>query len=353
MNIHPIKPRLLSLICLFFLFSCSNKEEVYIPSEYTCLMINQGNYSQSNGSLTILTKQGQIENQVYEKVNTWKIGAIIESATFYKNITLLMCSSEDKVEFIDKNDFKILSSPVTGMGIPRYCAAYNEAAYVTCVNNWTNPDGKVCKIDLETKKLVKKIPTGGTPEDIKEVDGLLYVAIDNGLIIINPDTDEIIERIVINENVFAKYIVQDHDNNLWISFISETKTGVAAFNLQTRKFSEFYPLDKMALPGNIDITPDGKTLLYLYAPDIVGGANPDVRTAVYSFDLNSHTVSSSPLFKCVGMYGFNVNPANGDIYTANVSGFTTNSITFRYDAEGNLLNEGWLTGTGTCRFYFP
>jgi hypothetical protein len=341
------------VLCISCLFACGEKEEEYIPLEYSCLMINQGNYSQSNGSLTILTKQGKIENHVYEKANSWKIGAIIESAAFHKNMILLMCSSEDKIEFVDKDNFKILSAPVTGIGIPRYCAVYNDAAYITCVNNWNNPEGNVCKINLASKTLEKVIRTGGEPEGIREVNGLLYVAVGKGLVVIDPDTDEIVETIHIQENVTAKHIVEDQNSNLWVSFISENLTGIAAFDLQQKSFSPFIPLNHMALAGNIDITPDGKEILYLYAPEVVGAAAPDVKTAIFSFDIMSGAVQPLPVVSCVGMYGFNINPANGDIYTANISGFTANSITYRFDKYGNSLNEGWLTGTGTCRFYFP
>ena len=345
---------LLVIFCAFTFFSCDKKEE-YTPSDYTCLIVNQGNYTSSNGSLSILKPDGTVEQEVYAKANGWKLASIVESATLYRNMLILMCSNEDKVEIIDSKTFKIIFEPVRGIGIPRYCAAYKNGAYITCTDSWDpNANGQVCKIDLTNKVLVKKISMNGIPEGIKELNGFIYVATGNGITIINPDTDEIVRQIEIPEKgVTAKHLIVDYEGVLWVSFTSVGKTGIASFNIHTNEFSSFIPLENMDMWGNIDVTPDGKNLLYLYATEIVGAQSPEAETAIYSFNITTRTRHANPLIRGVGFYGFNVDPSNGNIYTANVNGFVTNSVMYIYNASGVKINDGLITGVGSCRFVFP
>jgi DNA-binding beta-propeller fold protein YncE len=315
--------------------------------------VNQGNYSSSNGSLSILKPDGTVEQEVYTKANGGKLASIIESVTLHGDMLLLMCSNADKVEIIDSKTFKVVGKPINGIGIPRYCAVYKNSVYVTCTDSWDpNASGQVCKIDLATKMVIKKINVNGIPEGIKELNGLLYIAAGDGVTIIDPNTDEIVQQIKISEQgVAAKQLRVDYEGKLWVSFTSIGKTGIASLNVQTNEFSSFIPLENMDLWGSIDMTPDGKKLLYLYAAEVVGAQSPDAETSIYSFDIK--TLQANHLIRGAGFYGFNVNPSNGDIYTANVNGFITNSVMYIYDASGEKINDGLVTGVGSCRFIFP
>ena len=345
----------LIIFSLLAFFSCDKKEEYVPPTDYTCIIVNQGNYTSSNGSLSVLRSDGSVEQEVYTKANGEKLASIIESVTLHRDMLILMCSNADKVEFIDSKTFKVVCKPVTGIGIPRYCAIYKNSAYITCTDSWNpNTNGQVCKIDLTSKTPVKRISVEGIPEGIKELNGLLYVAAGDGVTVINPDTDEILRKVKITESgVSAKQLRADYEGRLWVSFTSDGKTGIASLDVSTNGFSPFIPLENMDLWGTIDITPDGKNLLYLYAAGVVGAQKPDAETAIYSLALTTNTPQANPLIRGVGFYGFNVNPSNGDIYTANVNGFITNSVMYIYDASGRKMNDGLITGVGSCRFVFP
>jgi len=342
------------VILSLLIFSACNKPEEYTAPAYTCIIVNQGNLSESNGSLSLLRMDGAIEQEVYTKVNNgWKLASMIESVTLHRELLIVMCNSADKVEILNNKTFEAVCT-IKEIGIPRYCAVSQNNAYVT---SWDSPNpndgGQVCKIDLATKTVVKKIRLSKLPEGIKELNGLLYVASGNGVTVINPDTDEIVRQIELSEKgVTAKHLTVDYEGKLWVSFTeTDGKTGIASLNTQTNEFSPFIPLENMDMWGNINVTPDGKKLLYLYADGVVGAQNLEAETAIYSFDIETNT--QNLLFKGTGFYGFNVNPSNGDIYTANVNGFITNSMMYIYNASGEKINNGLTAGVGTCRFVFP
>jgi len=345
------------IFCLLIFSTCDPKEKEYIAPDYTCIIVNQGNYTSANGSLSLLRKDGGIEQEVYTKANNgWKLASIIESVTLHQNMLIVMCNNADKIEIIDSKTFKVLCEPIREIGwIPRYCAVYNNGAYVTYTDSWSpDANGQVRKIDLTTKTMVKKINVNGIPEGIKELNGLLYVAVGNGVTVIDPNTDEIVRQIEIPETgVTAKHLVVDFEGKLWVSFTGNGKTGIASLNVQTNEFSSFIQLENMDMWGNIDVTPEGRNLLYLYVDGVVGAQNLEAETAIYSFDILTNTLQTNPLVKGVGFYGFNIDPSNGNIYTANVNGFITNSMMYIYNASGEKINDGLITGVGTCRFVFP
>ncbi len=339
------------ILCLFIFFACNEKDE-FTPTDYTCIIVNQGNLSSSNGSLSVLKPDGTIEQEVYTKANGWKLASIIESVTLYRDMLILMCSNEDKVEIIDSKTFKAVCEPIRGIGIPRYCAVFENNAYITCTDSW-NPSasGRVCKIDLTEKTVTAKISVSSIPEGIKEQNGLLYVAVGDGVTVFDPNKNKIIQEIKIAETgVAAKHLVTDYEGKLWVSFTGTEKTGIAALN--DNEFSPFIPLKNMDMWGTIDITPNGKNLLYLRADGVVGAQNMEAETAICSFDIETNTLQSNALITGVGFYGFNINPSNGDIYTANVNGFITNSMMYVYNAAGEKINDGVITGVGSCRFVF-
>ncbi len=85
---------------LFFLVSaiigCHTDEPT--PTEknydYTCVLVNMGNYSESNGSVALYNEHtGIVEQEVYTKANARKLGAIIDSALLHNDLLLLMCNN--------------------------------------------------------------------------------------------------------------------------------------------------------------------------------------------------------------------------------------------------------------------
>ena len=104
----------ISLILLWlalFTLGCNKEEqELQTTYDYSCLIINQGNFSEANGELSLLGANGEIKNQVYQTSNQWALASIIESAIGYKNHWILFCSNEDKIEIIDQQELKLQKS---------------------------------------------------------------------------------------------------------------------------------------------------------------------------------------------------------------------------------------------------
>lgn len=356
------------LLATCWLTACSNKDDegsdsgttLKVECSHTCFIVNMGNYSESNGSIATMRQGESISQNRFSQANGYKLRSIIESAAFGDGYVLLMCGNEDKVAILDANTYKEACTAITGIGLPRYAAIIGHYAYVTCVNpTWTDTIGHIVKIDLDSKKVVNSIKVKGNPEEIRVIDGQLYATSGYRLYQIDPTTDSIVRAICLSDpSATARYLRADASGRIWVSYTHYdaqgygTNCGIAAYTPGGQSFGQTLPLAKMSGDGIIDLSPDGNTLYYLYASEVVGGRSPEPETGIYRVDLTALSADSSALCTGHGFYGFNVDPSTGNIYTANVNGFVTNSMISIFDSKGKLLQNDLMAGVGTCRFYF-
>jgi hypothetical protein len=328
---------------------------------YTCIVVNQGNYSESNGSISLYNSAtGAVTQEVFTTANGYKLGSIIESATLHGDLILLMCNNEDKVVLLNSSTMKAVSDPITGIGIPRYAAIHGNYAYVSCWQK-KNSSGTVtvaqhvAKIDLSTKKVVGSLQTTGQPEGMLVKADTLYVASGSGMDVYNANTDVLIKHI---DSQFttadAQQLVADKNGYVWLSlgtYSTSSAGGFMCVNPSTLTIKTQVAESKLTYEGDMAVSPAKDKIYFLYSNGIVSGQTADVTTSVYSLDVSSYQVSSSPVVTGVGFYGLGVEPSTGTIYTANVNGFITNSMMYLYNTSGNKL-ASLMTGVGTCRFVF-
>lgn len=369
MNLKKILQNTLgSALVLFALAGCEKNEQEMLTSNTldvvtnsTIFVVNMGNYSESNGSISLLNYGEEVEQNIYSKCNGYPLRSIVESVTFYGNVALLMCGNEDKVEFVDRRTGKAVANAVTGIGLPRYATIVGKYAYVSCVNpTWRDTVGYITKIDMDSYTVDKRIRVKGNPEGITSIGNMVFAATANGVALIDANSDTTLGFIGLpnRPTATARYFVRDANGNLWLSFTqfdnygNGKNCGIAKLKPGDSEFADVVELNKMNGDAYIDLSPDGRTLYYMYASEVVGGQSPEAETCIYAVDLASKAVSPTPVCSGHGFYGFNVDPSTGNIYTANVNGFITNSMISIFSQNGDLLQDNLMAGVGTCRFYF-
>lgn len=359
---------LLFLTLLLTLNACKNDDTTTsndvcsVKIQGRCLMVNMGNYSESNGSICAMQTGQPVQQNLFYQANGYKLRSIIESAAFHDNLILLMCGNEDKVTILNADTYKEVCSPITGIGLPRYACFCDNYAYVTCVNpTWKDTVGFVTKINLKDYTVQGKTQVKGNPEDIINVNGRIFIASGKNLFELNPQTDSIVRQIPLPDSTHtatARYMRIDHQGRLLLSYAhydewgNGSNCGIAVFDLNQNRFVKQIGLSKMNADAYIDLSPDKQTLYYLYAENVVGGQNPEAKTSIYTIDLTTDIPADQSLCDGYGFYGLNVDTNTGNIYTANVNGFITNSMLCIYSPDGQLLQDNLMTGVGTCRFYF-
>ena len=327
---------------------------------YSTLIVNQGNYSEANGSLSIIDNDGNITNQVYKTANGYALGSIIESAVDCsdKGYWALMCNNEDKVEFVDKKTFQSVLT-VKDISIPRYGAYVNSTLYVTS-GDYNATENVLFAIDVKTGEKDTVAVVEGVPEGIVYNGSKLWMAAskydnstwsyyDPAVYCINP-SKKTIEYVcqLSGEFLGAKHLTVDKSDNVWVSMTGYGVTGaIAKVDTVSSSLTDRIDLEQLNFPGHIYASADGGSIFYMTSDGYSSGST-DETTEVRKVDLSSKSVKT--VVKGNGFYGFSVLTGD-DIYTANVSGFMTNSILKIYDNAGNQTNaDDVLVGVGACRF---
>ncbi len=345
-------------------FSCKDEkeEESLSQDRYECLIVNQGNYSEANGELSLYYKNGTLQNQVYETANQQKLASIIESAVDCGSSWALICNNEDKIEWVDKETFKSVGV-LKNITTPRYGAVSDGFLYVTSVTDWYGSDGRVYKIDLSTKQVDTSIVVKGTPEGILIDGNKLFVATGwsyNANTWSSDSTGVLVTDVAFQNPTYcvfdesnsrvAKHLVKAQDGNVYVSLAAYAgeQNGIAAVNTTTQKVEKLQQLPKMASTGHIYYV--GGLVYYLAAS--AGNGAADEETTVVSYALGGTNYTDEA--KGFGFYGFGINPKTKQVYTANAEGFATNSILYIYEeADATKQLTASTVGVGACRFYFP
>ncbi len=319
--------------------------------DYSCIILNQGNYSEANGSVSILDENGNITNHVYADANGYALASIIESGFINNGRLILICNNEDKIEILNKSDFKRIST-IKGIVTPRYGVVINNYLFVTSVPDWNLAEGYVYKVDLAAAKIDTFVKLNGQPEGIISQNGKVIVGEGSNIKVINPNTLETEKLVKGPSSLSVKHFAKDSNNNVWVSLIGydqfwNSVGGVSQLNFSKDTVDNYTQLNNIAGEGHLSFNPSKTEILYR---TVVGAYTADETTSINSFNIAGKT--QKEVVKGLGFYGFNVDPKNGDIYTANINGWITNSTLLIYDAQGNAKNTNKTAGVGACRFIF-
>ncbi|MDR3235989.1 MAG: hypothetical protein LBT48_04595 [Prevotellaceae bacterium] len=321
-------------------------------SEHVAVVVNQGNYSEKNGSISYFYEDSKaMQNGVVEN-----LGSLVQSAALTENGNMfIVCNAPDKLEVVDNAANATLTRySITNALLvnPRYLAWNNDYLFVT---NWGNgvgtdwityPQSYVLVLTRDkAHAFVKQIECGSDAEDIVLVNDKLYVAVAEGVAVIpikdmGTTADATPEKIITAPTYTgAKHFIVDDGKRLWVSY---SDFGLAEIDLSTETVVGEYkvPIDWM---GQIAVNPTTQKI-YTYNTDYSAQTS-----AIYEFDMAKHTYKTFAAGSY--FYSIGVSPWSQHVYTSEANNFTSNSELLVFDANGNKL-ENYLTGIGTCDFEY-
>ena len=174
---------------------------------------NEGNFGQSNGSLSYLNiDEGKVYNNIYKTVNGTGLGDVVQSMTIVDSLGYIIVNNSNKIEVISLNTLKRKDTIELPVGSsPRYMAVVDdERAYVT--NLYTN---NVAVINLNDNSISSYITVGNNPEQIVSISDKAYVAnsgfgVGNTVSVINVADNQVIKTITVGDNPrFVQISAQD------------------------------------------------------------------------------------------------------------------------------------------------
>lgn len=351
------KKLLLSLFALSIVaISCSDDDATPAPSGAYAdgvLILNQGGFNHGDASVSFLSNNFELENNIFAGVNPDVIlGDTAQDMGLIGDRAYIVLNNSHKIEVVNRYTFQHIATIEDGLNNPRYIAFANGKAFVT---NWgdagVTTDDYVAVIDLASNTIVGETPVIEGPERILEENGKLYVAHKGGLgygnkvTVINGATNalettiqvgDVPESLVV-EN--GKLYVLNGGKPSWTG-AAQTAGSLSVINLANNSVASTINFTGMAHPMNLQIE-DG--FIY-YTED----------SNVYKMSLTATAFPTAPLFTTTaqgeyGIYSFAVE--SGHIFLGDAGDYNSAGKVYVHSLTG--ANEHTFTvGVVPTGFYF-
>lgn len=348
---------LLLSFSMLFVQSCSDDSEIKKPGTEGFFIVNEGGWGNGNTSVSFYDSEtDQVTNDLFAAVNERPLGDQAQSLTVFNDKAYIVVQGSGKVEVIDAKTYTSMATIIEGIESPRYfIGVSSKKGYIS---DWgtDGESGTVKVIDLSTNKVTGSIATGKGSNRMLKVGNLVYVTnnggygTDNTVKVIDTNTDAVTATITVGDN--PNSIQRDNSGNLWVTSsgntvynedwsideVNSSKGSISKIDNNVETLRLTFSVVSYGGPGNLSISPDGKTLYYLY------------NNALYSISSTATTLPTTPLVD-KNYYGLAVNPSNGNIVGTLAPNFSSAGSIDVLDASGSLI-KSYTVGIGpnSCAF---
>lgn len=356
--------KILYLLLFIILFSaCSSDDdnnngyvEPIIPTK-GAFVLNSGKMGQNNSSLAFYHNTTQsVSLNVFENANDGlKLGDTAQDLIIADN-NMYLAVYNSRIIYITDSLGKVKEKIISIKNqYPRSFATDNNYVYVTYY------DGYLARIDRKTLKLdPNQVAVGRNPEQVKVVNGKIYVANSGGMDY--PNYDNTVS--VIDASTFTKLrditvVINptkiETGSNGKVYVISSGNYGSIPNTLQSIDPQNEYRVDSIGVASIMQMNPAGDKLYTIYAPYSASGT-PTLEYKVYDTDANKYLVGSfvnSDVAFSATPSTIDIDPVTNNIYIG-TSDYRTNAEMYIISSStGGLVskfNTGGLNPVGA--FFF-
>ena len=310
---------------------------VVIPGEYEngYFVTNEGNFGTGNGSISFVADEGTVENGVFETVNSFALGDVVQSMNIINDKAYIVVNNSQKIEVASIADMKSVAT--IDISSPRFMAKVSDAkAYVT---DWGINGVQV--IDLTTNTVSTTIACGIGPEGIAVSNGFAYVCnvggwgLDSTVSIIDIENDVVVSTLTVGDK--PNSAVVDANGAVWVltggyteydanwNIVSETAGNLVKIVGNTVEAAYTFTVGNH--PEDLVINDAGTTLYYSD-----GSWSKDV----YAFDI---TATELPTTALINKSFYGLGCANGYVYGTDAVDFSQAGWSFKYTTEGAIVDS--------------
>lgn len=328
-------------VCFFLLIivSCGDDE---IPQELSCaiddfssgvMVINEGPFQNGAGSINMIDDAlGNISNAYTQNNCDSLLGSIAQSATVLNDRIAVVVNNSNLIKVLSKNTLE-QEGEITGLNLPRYLIKGDgDLAYVS---QWgaDGVSGSVAEVDLSSYEVLRTVSTGSGPEELKMINGKLYVPHAGGfgrdsiVVVLEPSSMTIEKTIETGQNpqsivADGNYVwVLNNGYNDWLN-PDNSKNG-SLVRLENDEIIESFDLGI----GNTDLArSNGNGTLYWLSTD-----------SVLFYEQNA----SSPGELTMGFfYDLALDNSTGRLYVCDAADFNSNGSILQLDLiDGSQITE--------------
>jgi hypothetical protein len=308
----------------------------------------EGNFGQGNASLSFISSDGVVTQNVFATENNRPLGDILQSMYADRNQLFLVVNFSNKIEVVNRHNAKSTKTIEGNFENPRYMAQVSPTeAYVS---SWGNPFGggdiapQILVIDLPTATVKRTIQAGAGAEYIATTTDKAFVgnSFTNTIYVYDTKTHTLLDSI--DTAPFSPYQMQVEGSNLWVmSYAFDEnfqRPRGAIYNFSTNSLRKNAELVLEVAPrnvgGNLQISGND---LYFQLSD-----------GIYKTSAAAPAMTTAPFIE--GSFSRFVISPSGDVWlTKNDFTNPQNNKALLYNASGSLVSE-YPVGVGASSFEF-
>ena len=299
---------------------------------------NEGNFGTGNGSLSFISENGAVSNNIFEQKNSFSLGDVVQSMEIINEKAYIVVNNSSKIEVANIDSMTHVAT-INGLISPRYILQVsNERAYIS---DWGI--GGIHVLDLNTNSIISTISTGQGPEKMLFKDNKAYICnvggfgLDNTVSVIDTENDVLITNINVGDK--PNSIVEDANGNIWVlaggnteydanwNVVAETPGELTNINSETYNVDGSIVFEVGDHPKDLIIDDNGTTLYF---------SNGSWSKSVFSFNIYNNMLSTNPIIaKSFYSLGFNDNY----IYGTDVKDYVQNGWTYKYNTNGEVVDS--------------
>ena len=334
--------RKLGMLAMAITVMASCKKDTPTPTftegnyENGYFVTNEGNFGTGNGSISFVTNEGTVENDVFASVNSFALGDVVHSMSIIEGNVYILVNGSSKIEVASVDSMHSVAT-ITGLVSPRYMAKVSDAkAYVT---DWGINGVQV--IDLTTNTISSTITCGTGPEGIAVSNGFAYVCnvggwgLDNTVSVIDVATDAVVTALTVGDKPNSVQV--DANGAVWVLTGGHTVFD-ASWNVVSETAGNLIKIVDNIIeatfafavgnhPEDLVINDAGTTLYY---------SDGSWSKAVYAFDIAATELPTTALIN-KSFYGLGC--ANGYIYGTDAVDYVQSGWSFTYSIDGTVVDS--------------
>ena len=336
------------ILSSLILISCKKKDDgnntvadISLIKGSTVLVINEGNYTNSNASITYFNSSNSvIVDDIFKTVNSRPLGDVIQSVLMLDDKFYLVVNNSQKVEIVNASDFKSLAS-IKNLISPRYLLPVgNSKAYISDIYS-----NCIWVINLTDNSIIRQILCKGSTEEMLLHDNKVYITNTRTEYIYIADaiSDQITDSI--HTGFGSNSIRIDKNNKIWIicagSLDNSINAGIYKIDPQTKSVQLSFALPTpLNIWDRIEISKNADTIYYMCS-------------GIYKMSVDDVSLPSQPFISQSGklFHGLGIDPSSGIIYIADAIDYVQKGKVYRYSSDGTLI-DSFNAGIIPSDFYF-
>lgn len=332
------------LLLFFFIFLFTNCTPIAVydapeslDEDIRLLIVSEGQFGYGTSSLTSLSYNGNVEQDIFRRVNNRPMGDVAQSVMRIGDLLYVPMNNSRKIEVMNAKTFESVETmPVDRDVIPMY-ATHLGGDSIALTDQKPNSQLMIMDINHGTdRQMVRRsFYLGGRSSQMAIVNNKLFVNGDNMSVYdLNNITSEGRRLLIKNDGVsiqnadFSKIVVDKYDR-IWVLGYWQVLC-IDPVTEKTIHELNVIPLNINTRRSAIDISQDLSTIYFNSA------------RRVYSIDVDDPQIPTEPLFRITRddqrtVYNMAVSKENTIFFSEVLYGSLSRSRIYEYDLEGNEL----------------